>query len=398
MIGMGKITDNIPKFYAANTLANMYFFLPIYVIYLYHKGLSFTEIMLLEAFYAIIPVLLEVPTGYFADVKGRKPSLIISLLSVVIALVVFLLGTEIWHFMISMALWGVSVAFWSGADSAMVYDTLLSAKQEKRYTAVWGKISSIMLVSFAISSLIGGFVADINISLPFVMTTIASAVALLFILKMREPEREKPLMEKGHLHNIVSISKEAVSNKTFFFITAYGVFFTGINVVLFLVVQAIALTLGISLGMLGTLFALAGLAIALGMLIEPKIYSRKTIGLQLLALAILSGASIIFLASIRSPWALLILLVPALAYGMIQIAANTIINQTVSSAKRATILSVEGMALKVSYGAFAALLGSLIDNYSVNLALLAAALAAIIGSGLCAVMLMKITDKSRINY
>ncbi|MBI2144925.1 MFS transporter [Candidatus Woesearchaeota archaeon] len=385
---MGKITDNIPKFYASAILTSAYFFMPIYVIYLYNKGFSFTEIMLLEAFYAVIPVILEVPTGYFADVKGRKNSLIISILCMITAITVFLLGTQLWHFLASMVFWGISVAFWSGADSAIVYDTLLTAKQEKKYPSVWGKISFIMLASFAISSLIGGYAAGISLSLPFIMTAIASTGALFIILKLKEPNREKPLIEKGHLHNLMKISKEAIKNKPFFLITAYGVFFTGMNVVLFLVVQALALPLGVSLSMLGILFGLGGVAIALGMLIEPRIYNKKTISFQLFALAIASGASLLVLSALKSPWALLLLLLPALAYGMIQVAANTIINEIASSDRRATVLSVEGMALKISYGVFAALLGPLMD-FSISLTLTAAALSAIIGSGLCALLLAR---------
>ncbi len=387
---MGRITDNIPKFYASAALTSAYFFMPIYVIYLYSKGLSFTEIMLLEAVYALVPIVLEIPTGYFADIKGRKASLAISASCMIIALTVFLLGTEMWHFLVSMIFWGVCVAFWSGADSALVYDTLLSARQEKRYPSVWGKVSFIMLLSFAISSATGGAVAGIGLSIPFILTLIASVPAFLLILWLKEPAREKLLMKKGHLRNLIKISKEALRNKTFLLITAYGVFFTGIYTVLFFVVQALALTLGVSLGMLGTLFALSGMAIAVGTLVEPKIYNRRTIGLQLLALAIVSGVSLIILANLKTPWALLILLVPALACGMIQIAANTIINEIASSDKRATILSVEGMTLKAAYGVFAVLMGPLLDNYSVKPVLIVAALSAIIGSGICAALIARL--------
>ena len=148
--------------------------------------------------------------------------------------------------------------------------------------------------------------------------------------------------------------------------------------------------------MLGALFGLGGIAVAIGMLIEPRIYSKKTIGLQLLALALISGACLIVLANLRSPWALLIILIPALAFGMIQIASNTVINQMATSDKRATILSVEGMALKVAYGVFAVLTGLLLDNYSINVVLMVAALTTIIGSGLCAILLMRFHDKNHI--
>jgi len=51
--------------------------MPIVVPFYESNGLSMKDIMILQAVYSIAIVVLEVPSGYLADVIGRKKTLII---------------------------------------------------------------------------------------------------------------------------------------------------------------------------------------------------------------------------------------------------------------------------------------------------------------------------------
>jgi MFS family permease len=73
----------------------------------------------------LLVVVIEVPTGAFADLYGRKTSLMLAALFIVIACVIFGLGNNIWHFMIANIIFGLGVSLNSGADSAFIYDSLL---------------------------------------------------------------------------------------------------------------------------------------------------------------------------------------------------------------------------------------------------------------------------------
>ena len=72
------LKNNIWKFYIYKILRNIVFFVPIIVLFWQENGLSMTEVMVLQSFFALAIVFLEVPTGYFADVFGRKRSLILA--------------------------------------------------------------------------------------------------------------------------------------------------------------------------------------------------------------------------------------------------------------------------------------------------------------------------------
>ena len=74
----GKLEQNIGKFYLYEILLGMFFSVPVIVLFWQENGLSLTQIMILQSLFAGLMVLLEIPTGYFADIYGRKVALVIA--------------------------------------------------------------------------------------------------------------------------------------------------------------------------------------------------------------------------------------------------------------------------------------------------------------------------------
>ena len=51
--------------------------IPVIVPFFESKGLSLAEVYYLQAIFAFVVVVFEVPSGYFADVFGRKNALVV---------------------------------------------------------------------------------------------------------------------------------------------------------------------------------------------------------------------------------------------------------------------------------------------------------------------------------
>jgi MFS family permease len=65
--------------------------MPVFVLYfLQHMPLA--DVLRLEAIYYVAVVILEVPSGYFSDRVGRRPTLLISTICAFIACTTFFLG------------------------------------------------------------------------------------------------------------------------------------------------------------------------------------------------------------------------------------------------------------------------------------------------------------------
>ena len=151
----------IKKYYILRFLSRLVFFLPIFVIFLQENGLSLTEIMVLQSIYSIVYLLLQIPTGAFADLFGRNRSI------------------------------QISTAFFYGADEAFVYDILKSAGREKHYKKVKGKIFGIEQVSSAIAFAFGGWLASMYMRLPFQITVLFYVIAFFVSLTLRETKRKQ---------------------------------------------------------------------------------------------------------------------------------------------------------------------------------------------------------------
>ena len=65
-------------------LFNAHFWMPVFFLY-FLQHVSMSEVLRLEAIYYLAVVILEVPSGYFSDRFGRRPTLLIACSSLLLA-------------------------------------------------------------------------------------------------------------------------------------------------------------------------------------------------------------------------------------------------------------------------------------------------------------------------
>ena len=190
-----NLKANIWKIYLFEILAGMFFSIPIIVLFWQNNGLSLTEVMVLQSIFAVITVILEIPSGYFADIYGRKKTLIFASIMGFIAITTYSLGHNFYHFLVAEIFFALSVSFTSGTVSAFVYDTLQNLGREKEYKKIWGNVLFYGMIALALSNILGGFIAKIDFryalytSIPF----FALMIPLAFL--MQEPKRHKLIFE-----------------------------------------------------------------------------------------------------------------------------------------------------------------------------------------------------------
>ena len=98
--------------------------MPIIVIFFKENGLSLTQIMILQSVYSLTVALTEIPSGYFADFFGRKKSIIISTILSFCGYLIFSNYCSFEAFIIAEILIALGGSLMSGADSALMYDSL----------------------------------------------------------------------------------------------------------------------------------------------------------------------------------------------------------------------------------------------------------------------------------
>jgi DHA3 family tetracycline resistance protein-like MFS transporter len=80
------------------------------------------ELVMLGTFLEATVLLMEVPTGAFADAVGRKLSVIVGFAVIGIALLTVGLVRSFPMLAIAQILWGLGFTFWSGAEVAWITD------------------------------------------------------------------------------------------------------------------------------------------------------------------------------------------------------------------------------------------------------------------------------------
>jgi len=104
------------------------FITPIWILFFQSRGLTLADIGFIATAVYLGSVLFEYPTGIFADKYGRKLSLIISLLLLIIALLLKVTAYSKIQFFIAAFMIGAAWAFSSGALQALIYDKLKENK------------------------------------------------------------------------------------------------------------------------------------------------------------------------------------------------------------------------------------------------------------------------------
>src|SRR3989338_2286491 len=131
---------NIPKLYTIKALRWMMFVMPVIVLFFLDHGLSMTQVIYLQVIFSLIIVGLEVPSGYFADKVGRKASIVVAAFLGFFGFLIYSFSFNFFGFLLAEIVLGIGSSFMSGADSALLYDTLVECGVQEKYKKIEGQI------------------------------------------------------------------------------------------------------------------------------------------------------------------------------------------------------------------------------------------------------------------
>ncbi|MBT73218.1 MAG: hypothetical protein CMQ15_14475 [Gammaproteobacteria bacterium] len=161
--------------------------------FLYVEGTEPCGIFYLQAVFATTIVLLEAPSGYFADIFGRRFALIIS--SVFLGFAYFLLNfaNDMASLMVFEITAGVAISLISGADIALLYDTQKALQEDTHSESAKGiaQLGFIKSLAEALGALVGGVLALWSFDLMVLIQSAVAWVCLLLALLVVEPPYKK---------------------------------------------------------------------------------------------------------------------------------------------------------------------------------------------------------------
>ena len=375
-----KWSNNIWRFGAFRFFVDFQLWLPIWVIYLNEtRGLSLTEITLLDVPFWLLLIILEIPTGIVADRWGRKISLCYGAFINAVAVLVFGLAGNIAILFVSYSVWAVAWTLFSGADSAFVYDSLKAAGRREEYQKIWGRIHSISLIAHVLGLVLGSFVAAAtNLWFPIVISAGLMLIAWMVSLTFKEPPREEaPTSYRETILNAVNVvrSKPPVYTMMLFagFVMAIAVSFS-------ILAQPYLRSHGIGIDVIGFLQVPGQLVGIFAALFAYRLVGIIGVGRTMLLLPVVVLVAAIGLGSVDHIAAFAFYPLTGLVFAMSFPVLSTYFNDRIPSASRATVLSIYQLTFSLFVAFFEPILGWIADTRDFPTAYLVAAIILAVGT------------------
>jgi len=377
---------NWRRFVLFRVLFNSRFYYPVLAILFLDLGLSATEYTVLNFAWALAIVFTDLPAGVLADRIGRKPLVVAAAFCTVLEMIllgVAPLGGGILLFLCCLAnriLSGTAEGMASGADEALVFDSLAERGRSAEWPAVLDQVMRWQGVGMVIAMIVGGAVYDpsfmdrffswfgmhphflksTTLRFPIYLNLGTALITLWIALGLREPTlREKHVApeckdEGGPESTAWRLAVQAgtwiVKTPAALFVIVAGLLMDSVTR-LFLTFSSSYFRI---IELPEVTFGLVGAAMGgLGMVVSPV--ARRMVATNsllrnylLLALTVLGG--LVGVACRWTHWGVLFMIPLGGAMMALGYIVSYYLNALVDSGQRATVLSFKGLAFNLGYG------------------------------------------------
>ncbi|MBN2166828.1 MAG: MFS transporter [Marinilabiliaceae bacterium] len=339
---------------------------PILMLFYSDLGFSVEESFQLKAFYSISIVVFEIPSGYLADVIGRRKTLIIGSVLGTIGFAIYSAYTGYWAFLIAETTLGVGMSCISGADSALLYDSLKNTGKEKEYVKYEGRNFSIGNYSEALAGLLGGILAEVSLRFPFYFQTGIAFIAIPAAILLVEPPLQKNTQNVGLKDILKIVNYSLVKNKSLRWILVYSSVIGAATLTMAWVIQLYLANINFSEYKIGFTSMILNLIVGTTTLFAYKIernLKHKTI--VWLTTIILTG-SFIITGFFESAFIVVVFILFYFSRGIATPVLKDFVNRTTTSDIRATVLSIRSLIIRALFAVIGPLFGWISDKFSMS--------------------------------
>jgi MFS family permease len=367
-----SLSRNLTSLYVIKVAKWMNLVMPVIVLFYRSNGMTMQDIFTLQAVYSVTLMVFEIPTGYFADHAGRKTSILLGSIFGFGGYLLYSTSSGFWEFMVAETILGIGMSLVSGADSAMLYDSLSSVGESGKYTRFEGRITSIGNFAEAFAGIIGGLLAASSLRTPYYFQAGIAFLAIPAALMLVEPPVHWIIRKPGLRDISAIVAKVMHGDRKLFWNTMFSAV-TGVSTLTMAwFAQPFFIRSGLQVTFFGVAWAvlnlLVGLAAMYAWRAEAKLGPRRTV--ILFTLALIMGFFGLALSGIFTGFVFLLLFY--LARGIATPTLRTYINIITTSDIRATVLSVRNFIIRGLFAVLGPFFGLLTDRFDLSTALLSA--------------------------
>lgn len=381
---MKKLERNLPAFYLYKFLSNFRIDNVLWLLYMQFRGLSLLQIGICESILNFSVLILEIPSGAFGDLIGRKASMILGGILSLSAYITLFFATDFFGFGLAFALLGAGGAFFTGSDTALIYDTFKSLKIENDFKKASANFLALMLLGGLISNITGGLLSRINWSTVYAGAIIARLLCLGATIFLIEPPFEK---QNRSFKNYIGLIKQGIwqlfKDKLLLWLSVYWISISLVAATVYFYSQTFFESRGLSafeISLVFTIEAVATIGMAKLSSKTDDLLGRKMLLLISMFLFAIPTAIYGFVGVIP---AVIILIVTSGILNLMDPVMNYYLNSRIESKHRATTNSALSMMFSVFMIIFFPLFGFIVDHAEYK--------SAFLFTGLCTFLLLGIS-------
>ena len=367
-------------------------FMPVIWLFYAENGLTIADLFVIQSIYSITIAIIEIPSGYLADIMGRRRAIILGTFFGLCGMIVYSLSYSFSGFLAAALCLGIGQSFISGSDTALMFDTLIDLKRENEFVKLEGRVVSAGNMAEALAFVLGGIIAEISLRAPFYCQIVIALIGFIAAIRLVEPAiKHERLLKKNAWSNIASIIKfSLVTNKTLRHYLLFSAIIGAATLSMAWFSQPLFVSLGIeSAFYFGVIGAVLNLLVAIVSFYAHHIERRFRISSLLVSILILIIGCYFLMGIHNSQWALIILAIFYLARGVATPVLRDYVNRHTPSNMRATVMSLRSFVTRIIFSVISPAFGVLADIYSVQQALMLASVVFLILSMNSLIFLVK---------
>ena len=196
MAGNDAFEKNIVKYQVYVTVCGLASTGPLCNLFYLSADISFSQLSFIEVISLLVLTFFEVPSGALADLIGRKKNISLGCFLMGTEFILIAVGYNYQVFVLAAFIGGIGICLESGADDALLYDSLKKLNRENEFKKYLGKSNALFKMSVGITGLCSGYIYSYDQSLIFYFSGAVFLFLSAFILTTEETIDKKQKIAK----------------------------------------------------------------------------------------------------------------------------------------------------------------------------------------------------------
>jgi MFS family permease len=214
----------------------LFYYSIIYLFLVQAKGFTASQVLLSEAFFTALCLILQIPLGLLVDRFGKKNSLVFANICLCIYILILLFINSYTQLLIALFINAIGYAIKGICESNILYDSLPRGKKRgSLFSWIDGKGTSRYYVVDAITSFIAGYAFVVSPYLPIILCLIGNIVATILSTRFRhtkipiEDDDDIRTGAKEYFKQLKEATKFAITSKRMLCLLIFFGIFAGLN-------------------------------------------------------------------------------------------------------------------------------------------------------------------------